>query len=475
MEDRTEEQSFAQMLAESDFDAGPELKPGDRVQGRIISIGKDQIYIDTGTKIDAVADRQDLLDKEGCLSLQEGDMVELFVVSRKQGEIRLSTSFGALGGVEQIMQAMEQEIPVQGKVKEPCKGGFRVQVMGSHLAFCPLSQMDSRIIDDPQSLVGETFLFLITRAEGGGRNVVLSRRALQDREQAESLRAFIRDVKPGDDLRGKVSRIEPYGIFVEVAPGLEGLVHVSEMSWSRTLKPQELVSPGDEIKARLLSIEEKDKDQVRISLSMKQTQADPWEEVKERFEQGNVVEGIVSRTAPFGVFVEIAPGIEGLVHISEISYLKRVHKPQDEVEPGQRVRVKIKAVDPEERRISLSMRDAEGDPWEGAASRYARGTRIEGRVEKRENFGLLVTLEPGVTGLIPGSVLGRSQDLTLENKKPGEKVLVTVDAVDEAARRISLVPADSVQAEDWKAFSGVQANSFGSLGLELKKAMDRKK
>jgi len=475
MEDRSDEQSFAQMLAESEMDAGPELKPGDRVRGRIISIGKDQVYIDTGTKIDGVADKSDLLDKEGNLDLREGDMVELFVVSRNQGEIRLASSFGAHGGVEQLIQAMEQEIPVQGRVKETCKGGFRVQIMGNHLAFCPLSQIDNRMVEDLQSLVGETLLFLISRVEENGRNIVVSRRTLLDKEQAESLQNFTQQVKPGDELRGKVTRIEPYGVFLEVAPGLEGLVHISEMSWSRSLKPEEIVSPGDTVSVRLLGIEEKDKGHSRISLSMKQAQADPWDDIANRFEHGSVVEGTVTRTAAFGAFVEISPGIEGLVHISEMSYLKRVHKPEDEVESGQKVLVKIKGIDIDQRRISLSMRDAGDDPWEGAASRYVKGSRIEGKVEKREDFGLLVALEPGVVGLIPGSVLSRSQDSTLENKKPGEKVMVAVESVDEAGRRITLVPADSVQSEDWKSYSAVEENNLGSLGLKLKKAMGKKK
>jgi small subunit ribosomal protein S1 len=474
MEDRIEEKSFAEMLAESEMNAGPELKAGEKVRGRVISIGKDQVYIDTGTKIDGVADKSDFLNDEGRLEIQEGDMVELFVVSRNQGEIRLASSFGAHGGVEQLNQAMEQEIPVQGKIKETCKGGYRVQVMGNHLAFCPMSQVDSRVIDEPSDLVGETFLFLITRVEENGRNVIVSRRALQDKEQAASLEDFKQSVEPGDELKGKVTRIEPYGAFVEIAPGLEGLIHISEMSWSRSLKPEEIVSPGNFVSVRLLGIEEKDRGQTRISLSMKQAQADPWDDVQERFEQGTEVDGTVTRAVPFGVFVEIAPGIEGLVHISEMSYLKRVNKPEDEVETGQKIRVRIKGIDADERRISLSMRDAAGDPWEGAASRYPKGTSVEGRVEKREDFGLLVALEPGVVGLVPASMISRSQDSSLENKKPGEKVLVAVESVDEDARRITLVPADSVQSQDWKPYSSAKQENLGSLGLQLKKAMEQK-
>ena len=475
MEERDEEQSFARMLAESEMESGPELEPGDRVRGKIISIGKDHVYVDTGTKTDGVADREDLLDSEGNLALEEGDSVELFVVSRHQGEIRLASSFGAHGGVQQLMQAMEQEIPVQGKVKETCKGGFRVQVMGNHLAFCPMSQMDNRMVEDSQSLVGESMTFLVSRVEANGRNIVVSRRALKDKEQAESLHEFSRNYKPGDVLQGTVTRVEPYGVFVEVAPGLEGLVHISEMSWSRSLAPEEIVSVGDTVSVHLLGIEEKDKGQVRIGLSMKQAQADPWESITENFEPGSVVEGVVTRVAPFGAFVEISPGLEGLVHVSEMSYLKRVSKPEEEVQPGQKVRVKVKGIDSLERRISLSMRDAQGDPWEGVSTRYEKGTLVEGKMEKQEDFGMLVALEPGVVGLVPRSILHQNQDSSLTNKKPGDRVNVAVETVDEANRRISLQPADSVQSEEWQSYAPARDNGLGSLGLELKKAMEKKK
>ncbi|WP_291322726.1 S1 RNA-binding domain-containing protein [Desulfonatronospira sp.] len=475
MQEREEEQSFAQMLADSDMDAGPELEPGDKIRGKVISIGKDQVYVDTGTKVDGVADREDLQDSEGNLDLKEGDMLELFVVSRKHGEIRLASSFGAHGGLEQLMQAMEQEIPVQGRVKETCKGGFRVLVMGNHLAFCPMSQIDNRMVDDSESLVGGTFLFLVSRVEGNARNIVVSRRALLDKEQAESLQNFSSRFSPGDEINGSVTRVEPYGIFVEIAPGLEGLVHISEMSWSRNVSPEEIVSVGENVTVRLLGIEEKDKGQIRIGLSMKQTQADPWDGINDTFEVGSVVEGVVTRVTSFGVFVELTPGIEGLVHISEMSYLKRVNKPKDEVQPGQRIRVKIKGIEPAQRRISLSLRDAEGDPWDGVASRYVKGSLVEGRVEKREDFGLLGALEPGVVGLVPASMLNRAQDAGLTHKKPGENVKIVIDAVDEADRRITLAPADSVQSDDWKSYAAAPESSLGTLGIKLKKAMEGKK
>ncbi len=474
MEDRDEQLSFAEMLADSEMDTGPELKPGDKVRGKVISIGQEQVYIDTGTKIDGVADKQDLLDDEGNLNIQEGDTVELFVVSMDHAGIRLAASFGVHGGTEQLVQAMEQEIPVQGKVKETCKGGYRVQVMGSHLAFCPMSQIDSRIVDDPQTLVGETLLFLVSRVESNGRNIVVSRRSLLEKEAAKALREFREKFQPGDNCQGTVTRIEPYGVFVEIAPGLEGLVHVSEMSWSRNLDPAEAVSVGEKVSAELLNIEDHEKG-VRIGLSMKKAQTDPWEKIDEIFSPGSVVDGVVTRIAPFGAFVEISPGIEGLVHVSEMSYLKRVNKPEDEVDTGQNIQVKVLNIDPQERRISLSMRDAEGDPWAEVSARYPKNSQVEGKVERMADFGMLVALEPGVVGLIPASILNRSQDQTLTSKKPGDKIMIAVESVDEAARRISLKPAEDVQSDDWKSYATAKNKNLGSLGLQLKKAMEQKK
>ena len=472
MANEDQEKSFAQLLEESELKAGQELQVGQTVRGPIIKVGQDSVYIDTGTKTDGVAEKKDLLDEAGEFPYREGDSLELFVIAKEGNEIRLAPSFGAEGGLEQLQQAMDNHIPVDGKVKETCKGGFRVRVMG-RTAFCPLSQMDIRPVDDPEALTGQTIRFLITRLEAGGRNIVLSRRQLLEQEQAAALQTFTEQTQPGDILQGTVTRLAPYGTFVQVASGLEGLVHISEMSWSRNLSPEEIVAPGDSVQVKLLKLEDQGKGKVRMDLSMKQTQQDPWEEAASRFEPGTVIEGTVTRTAPFGAFVELQAGIEGLVHISEMSYLKRVHKPEDEVSPGERIRVMIKNIDQENRRIALSMRDAKGDPWEGVSERYAQGQVVEGRVEKREEFGLFVRLEPGVVGLLPASVLKRTPEVSLDKKKPGDPVSVSIDSVDEDNRRISLTPADQVQSEDWKSYAA-ETKPMGSLGDKLKQALEDK-
>jgi len=472
MSDENREQSFAELFAASEMEAKPELLVGDRVKGRIITVGEEMVYVDTGAKIDAVVDKKELADKDGGFSLREGDEVELFVVSRQAGEVRLARSMGRDGGMEQLQAAMEGGIPVEGRIKETCKGGFRVSILGK-TAFCPLSQVDSRPVADPESLIGQTLPFLVTRVEERGRNIVVSRRALLDREQAESLAVFKDRVKPGDILQGTVTRLTPFGAFVEIAPGLEGLVHISELGWSRVLATEDVVAPGDTVTVKFLKLEELDKGRLRIELSMKQVQVDPWEGVSGKFQVGGKVSGRVIRLAPFGAFVEIAPGIEGLVHVSEMSYLKRVHKPEDVVAAGDDIVVMIKSIDPQARRIALSMRDAEGDPWEGVAERYKKGQVVQGVVQKRENFGLFVRLEPGVVGLLPASRLERGEDEAAVSAKPGDTIHVAVDAMDLEKRRISLALPNAGQVEDRQEFSGREEN-LGSLGEQLKKAVEKK-
>ena len=472
MSDAQMEQSFAEMFEASEMEMKPDLRVGERIKGRIIALSEEMVYVDTGTKSDGVIEKQELLDKDGAFSLVEGDEVELFVISIQGSEIRLAKAMGGAGGLEQLQDAMREGIPVEGKIKETCKGGFRVRIMDK-LAFCPLSQVDRRPVADPEALVGETMQFLVTKVEERGRNIVVSRRALLDREQAEAAAAFLERTKIGELIQGTVSRLAPFGAFVEVAPALEGLVHVSELGWSRNISPEDVVAVGDQVTVKLLKVDDQDKG-LRLELSMKQAMDDPWVRLADDVQVGAKLTGRVTNLAPFGAFMEIAPGIEGLVHISEMSYLKRVHKPGDVVAVGDHIPVLIKSIDPQSRRIALSMRDAEGDPWDGVTERFKKGQVVLGIVEKRENFGLFVRLEPGVVGLLPGSRLERSEDETYLQAKPGDTVPVAVDVVDPEKRRISLAVPSAVQNEDWKSHAVQETKPLGTLGEQLKKAMESK-
>jgi small subunit ribosomal protein S1 len=468
------EQSFAELFESAGMQVAPEIKVGDRIKGRILAVGKDAVYVDTGTKVDGVVEKAELLDAQGVFPHKEGDELELYVVSRQSNEIRLSRAMGADGGAEHLIAAQENALPVEGKVKETCKGGFRVRVMNV-TAFCPMSQMDLRPVDDPESYVGQSLHFLITRVEGKGPNVVVSRRKLLEQEQARSIENFLAEFKEGQIVEGKVTRVVPFGAFVEVAPSVEGLVHVSELGWSRTLTPEETFSVGDTVSVKVLRVQTEGKGRLRIDLSVKQTENDPWQTIASTFHAGDKVEGTVTRVAPFGAFVELAPGIEGLVHISEMSYLKRITKPEDMVSPGDKIPVMVKDVDGQTRRISLSMRDAEGDPWVGAQERFKPGKTLTGTLEKRESFGMFIRLEPGIVGLLPSSKMERTPGEAMSRLKPGDTLQVTVSAIDTDKRRISLAPAGAEGQEvDWASVDTITEQSMGTLGDKLKQALKKK-
>ena len=469
------EESFEELLESYDKDRSASLRVGEKVRAKIIQIGRENVFLDVGAKLDAVTARQELVDAEGELALQVGDAVELYVVGVDGSEIRLSRALGGEGGLEQLEQAYANALPVQGKVQATRKGGYDVTVFGRR-AFCPLSQMDAVYVEDPESHVGLEDSFLVTKLEEGGRNIVLSRRALLEREQKEALAGFLTDISAGDVLQGTVTRLAPYGAFVELAPHVEGMVHISELSWARTDTPEDVVTPGDRVTVKILRVGRKAGGQVKIDLSMKQASPDPWETVADRFSPGEIVTGRVTNLAPFGAFVEIAPGIEGLVHVSEMSFAKRVHKPEDMVSRGEEVSVKILSIDQEGSKLSLSLREAEGDPWAGAPEKYPRGKVVTGTVERVEGFGVFVGLEPGITGLLPKSLLERSPEKgKLSNLKPGDQVAVLVQDIRPQERKMTLGPTDLTDTEDWGSFAQQDSGSFGSLGESLDAALKARK
>jgi small subunit ribosomal protein S1 len=257
---------------------------------------------------------------------------------------------------------------VEGRISGICKGGYTVETLGKS-AFCPGSQMDTASLQAPDNLVGRTLQFLVTRVESKGRNIVLSRRALVERERRESLENLLASLKIGDIIEAAVTRLAPYGAFIELAPSVEGMAHISELSWAHIENPEEAVKPGDRIKVKLLAIDQDNKGNTRIALSRKQAEGDPWDEVEKHLSPGRTVLGKVVRLAPFGAFVELFPGIDGLVHLSELSFGKRVHKAGDILSIGEKVNVVVKEISTENRRISLSLRDAGADQPADAAQR----------------------------------------------------------------------------------------------------------
>jgi small subunit ribosomal protein S1 len=470
------EQSFAAMLEAYSPGADADMGVGDKISGKIVSIGRDSVFVDTGTKIDGVVDKAELLDENGEIALTEGDILELYIVSVSDEEIKLSKALSGIGGLNMLKEAYEKAVPVEGKISETCKGGVRVDIL-QRKAFCPVSQIDIDYVENASDFVGQSFNFLITTFEENGRNIVLSRRALLAREQEKSRKEFYQTLSVNTTMDGTVTRIMPYGAFVQLSSGVEGMVHISEMSWSKAAKVESLVNVADTVRVKVIGIEpDKKPGLLKISLSMKQLTEDPWDSAGERFHEGDKILGTVTRCANFGAFVEVAPGIEGLVHISEMSYKKRVLKPEEIVTAGETVSVMIKEIDLDKRRISLSIRDAEGDPWVDVADKYKMGQSVEGILEKKEKFGFFINLEPGITGLLPKSNLNKaSKPSELEKIKEGDAITIMIEAINPDQRKITLTPADTAEEQNWQSFSDASTASLGALGEKLQKALDKNK
>jgi len=470
------EESFAALLDAYGPGMDVDISIGDKIHGKIVSIGRDSVFVDTGTKIDGVVDKAELLDENQQLTVAEGDTLDLYVVAVAEDEIRLSKALSGIGGMEMLKEAYAKTAPVEGKIIETCKGGFHVEVL-QRRAFCPISQVDINFVKEPSDFVGQTLEFLITTLEERGKNIVVSRRALLARQQEKSRKEFYKNLMVDSEMEGRVTRIMPYGIFVKLSDGVEGMVHVSELGWSKVAKPEDVVKVGDTVMVRVIGIEPNKKPgMLKISLSMKQLTEDPWDNIVEQFREGDKVQGTVTRCAGFGAFVEVAPGIEGLVHISEMSYTKRVLKPEDIVSAGETVSVVIKEIDLAKRRLSLSIRDAAGDPWMDVKEKFAVGQSLEGVLEKKENFGFFVTLAPGITGLVPKSKISQGQkSADFAKLKEGDAIPVVIEAIDTGKRKITLAPGNTEDERNWQKFAGDDSAAIGSLGEKLSQAITRKK
>ncbi len=385
---------FARLLEDSFRKTRKSLSLGEKVKSEILSMGKEEIFVSTGTMHDGLVPRKDLLNAEGQLIYKVGDRLDLFVTHVRGSEIYLSSKPTGRNTADDLEDAFDQMLPVQGKVTEVCKGGFRVLIQGK-TAFCPISQMDLRRIEVPEDYVGKRFEFLVTQFSEAGRNIVVSRRKLLDEQKGISEVSFQDEHPVGEMVPGTVTRLEKFGAFVELSPGMEGLVHISELAWSRVADPQEVVQVGQPVQVKILGYEEKD-GRLKISLSLKQGSPEPWASLPSEIQVGNVIEGKVTRCMKFGAFVELSPGIEGLVPLSEMSDTKRVMRSDELIHEGERISVLIKDVSPSERRILLSFKDVGkesdgtgGDSWKGfnqgnSGSFGTLGDQFRQAIEKRK-------------------------------------------------------------------------------------------
>ena len=362
-------EDFATLLArfESEQEAPARAAPkvGDRVEGEVVSMGEETAFVDLGGKSEGMVALDELRDEAGELTVAVGDRLEAVVAAtdRETGGLVLRVRPGRSGtGGEQawaeLSQAAEHRIPVEGRVTGVNKGGVDVEVSGVR-AFCPISQLDLGYVADATEYVGRRLTFRVTRCEHGrGRrpDVVLSRRDLLAEEAAARAAEARARLEAGKTVRGTVTSLTSYGAFVDLG-GVEGLLHVSEISHSRVADPADVLAAGQSLEVEVLRIEppKEPGGTERISLSLRALEPDPWRQVATRFAEGSVVSGRIARLEPFGAFVELAPGIDGMIHVSELGAGRRIDHPRQAVEVGQEVTVTVLSVDPERRRIALSM------------------------------------------------------------------------------------------------------------------------
>ncbi len=351
-------QEFAELLAASEAGAS-EPKPGDKLTGKVVQIGENEVFVDVGARHEFAMSADELRNAEGELACRIGDEVAGYVVKTASG-LALSRSLNPGEAGRQALQALQDAhaagVPVEGRISNTNKGGFTVD-LGGLRGFCPFSQMDLRRIEDPQPLIGATRRFRILEIGPDGRNIVLSRRALLQQEREEKADAIRAELAPGAVLTGTVSRLMPYGAFVDLG-GLEGLVHISQISHARLSDPSEFLREGQEVRVEVVEVQHPGQGRrERISLSMKSLAEDPWPAQAANMTTGEDRLGKITRLTDFGAFVQLAPGVEGLIHISELSQRRLLH-PREVVSEGDELTVRVIDVDLNRRRISLSRRQA---------------------------------------------------------------------------------------------------------------------
>jgi small subunit ribosomal protein S1 len=456
-----------------------QFKPGDRVAGRVSSITDNEVYVDIGAKADAWVNRREVSDPAGNLKFAVGDDIKAQVV-QVGDDIRLS--YGALQAnllTEQLGEAADSGMPVEGRVDGFNEGGLEVRI-GTRRAFCPRSQIDRGFVNEDLSVyVGRKFRFLVTKFDPTGKNLKISRRALMEREAKEMAKGTRESLQVGALMDGTVRKVMPFGVFVDLG-GVDGLVHVSEISWERVEDPATVVKEGDPVRVKVLKIDGK---RDRIGLSMKQAAGDPWKAVKDNFEPGKTYPGKVTRLADFGAFVSVAPGLEGLVHISEFDWTKRIGHPREMLKVDQEIEVAVVEVDKKKRRLALSIKQAGEDPWGAGAEEVKVGDKIKVTVEKVAEFGVFAIVTPGVTGLVPNSHMNTPRGTNHSRSfKPGTEFEVQVIDIDRKKRKITLsrkALADGGAKEDFNAYKKAlkkeQSSGESAFALAFKAAQGRSK
>lgn len=483
-------QEFASMLDASDSPVD-DFRVGDKVKGVIVSVSEQSpdVIVDIGAKGTAVIPKEELLESNA--EVRAGSQIEAVIVSRRGGDILLSTSLAkGMQAAADLQNAMAGRIPVKGKVSGENKGGFDVQVFGKK-AFCPVSQMDLSFVEDKSKYIGREFNFLITGLRG--KDITVSRRSLLEEEAKARLDRILANLETENVFDGTVTRLEKFGAFVDLGSGLEGLVHVSEITHGRLAHASEVLQSGDRVRVKVLEAKKADDGKVRLSLSLRALADDPWDRIDEKYGIGGRYSGKVVSLMNFGAFVELERGVEGLIHVSEMSWNKRVNHPKEVVAVGDLVSVNIVKINRDTRQIGLSLKDVESDPWQLVGEKFPVGAVVKGTVVRLKGFGSIVQLAEGVEAMLPVSIMRKAQgDAFRKHFSPPKEVDVVVSRIEADSRRILLTLPDMDDDEegsrDWAEYlkergqkddgstvmpmaAGPATGSFGEL---LKQSMDRK-
>ena len=404
------------------------------VKGTVIEVRAKEVLVDIGYKSEGIVPLNEFLEPA---AVKVGDEIDVLVekLENKEGTVVLSHQKAEFKkNWERILSICNEGGRVTGKVTAVVKGGLIVNVGVE--AFLPSSQLDVVTPKNLQSFVGNSYEFKVVKINQERQNIVLSRRELIEAERNEKRGKLLADMTPGDIRKGTVKNITDFGAFIDLN-GLDGLLHITDMSWGRLGHPSELLKVGQEIDVVVLDV---NKEKERVSLGLKQKLANPWDQIETKFPIGTKVKGKVVSLVPYGAFVQLEPGVEGLVHVTELSWTKRVAKPSDVLKQDQEIEAVVLGINRDEQKISLGIRQLENNPWDAADAKYKVGERVKGKVRNLTSYGAFVELEEGIDGMVHVSDMSWTRKINhpSEMLKKGDEIEATVLEVDKGAQRIAL-------------------------------------
>ena len=434
--------TMEQALQDAEARLEHHVRRGQTVTGTVVFIGNEGVAVDIGSKVEGIIPFDEISEEPHTPEqlkelLHPGDRVEVSVIFVDPETSTIKLSKKRAEGHQAwtvVSEAFDSGKPVDVAIREHVREGLVGYIKGLR-AFLPASQIDLKRVAELEPFVGQTLKVKIIEVNRKKRRIVISRRAVLEQEAEQKRQAVLGHLHPGEEVEGEVVEVTEFGAFVNLG-GIDGLVHRSELTWGRFNHPQEVIKVGDKVRARVVSV---DPARERVNLSIKSLTENPWLGVTERYQLGQKVKGRVVGLTSFGAFVEVEAGLEGLVHISEMSWVKQPRHPSEVVKEGDEVEVVILRIDPEERRFSLGLRETQPDPWKQLPDRYPPGAVIKGRVSGVASFGIFVEVEPGFEGLVHVSELdySRVEDPSTVAKK-GDEIEVVVLQIDPVEQRISL-------------------------------------